>query len=103
MNFITLMRNKLKLMKENYLSKSIGRVRYKIKIQDNFKFVIAYSYRSGNLSKTYFNANQEFCLRGVFIGFVRFSASKLTSLANRFQLRTGFLNVRHFRWMLNSI
>jgi len=51
MNFIViLMGTELKLKKENYLSKSIGRLRNKIKIQDNFKFVTAYSYSSGGLS-----------------------------------------------------
>jgi len=53
MNFVViLMGTDLKLMKENYFSKSIGRLRNKIKIQDNFKFVIAYLYLSGNVSTT---------------------------------------------------
>jgi len=52
-NFIViLMGTELKLMKGNYLFKSIERLRNKIKIKDNFKFAIAYSYRRSSLSTT---------------------------------------------------
>ena len=52
MNFIViLVQNELKLIKENNLSKSTERIRDKINVQDNFKFVVAYSYRS--VSYTY--------------------------------------------------